>query len=69
MEQDAPVVTEGPSLEAKEFVSSYVVVDVDGEARALDGARSYLGVRYGGGLDMWPLMERGSGDGGGGGGR
>ena len=62
MGQDAPVVTDGPYVEAKEFVGSYFVVDVDSEQRALDIARSYPGLRYGGGLEVWPLMERGGGE-------
>ena len=53
------VVTDGPYLEAKEFVGSYFTVDVDDEQRALDIARSYPGLRYGGGLEVWPLMQRG----------
>ena len=52
------VVTDGPYLEVKEFVGSYFMVDVDDEQRALDIARSYPGLRYGGGLEVWPLMER-----------
>lgn len=63
---DAPVVTDGPYLEAKEYVGSYFVVDVDSEERALEIARSYPALRYsrglGGGLEVWPLMERGGGD-------
>ncbi|MEJ3746905.1 YciI family protein [Actinomycetes bacterium KLBMP 9797] len=62
MEQDAVVITDGPYLEAKEFVGSLFVVDVDNEQRALDIARSYPGLRYGGGLEVWPLMERGGGE-------
>lgn len=58
MVQGAPFVTDGPYLEAKEFVGSYFVVDVDSEQRALDIARSYPGLRHGGGLEVWPLMER-----------
>jgi hypothetical protein len=54
------VVTDGPYLEAKEFVGSYFVVDVDDERRALDIARSYPGLHYGGGLEVWPMM-RGAG--------
>ncbi|SCL17018.1 Uncharacterized conserved protein [Micromonospora nigra] len=60
---DAPVVTDGPYLEAKEYVGSYFVVDVDSEQRALEIARSYPGLRFapsaGGGLEMWPLMGGG----------
>jgi hypothetical protein len=64
--EGAPVVTDGPYLEAKEYVGSYFVVDVDSEERALDIARSYPALRYsrglGGGLEVWPLMEPGGGD-------
>jgi hypothetical protein len=60
--RDAPVVTDGPYLEAKEHVGSYFVVDVDSEERALEIARSYPALRFGtaegGGLEMWPLMGR-----------
>ena len=59
MVRDAVVVTDGPYLEAKEFVGSYFAVDVDDERRALEIARSYPGLRYGGGLEVWPLIERG----------
>lgn len=62
---DAPVVTDGPYLEAKEHVGSYFVVDVDHEDRALEIARSYPALRYsrglGGGIEVWPLMDRGGG--------
>ncbi|GGM49467.1 hypothetical protein GCM10011608_38050 [Micromonospora sonchi] len=55
---DTPVVTDGPYLEAKEYVGSYFVVDVSSEQRALEIARSYPGLRFdaGGGLEIWPLM-------------
>jgi hypothetical protein len=62
----APVVTDGPYLEAKEYVGSYFMVDVDGEERALEIARSYPALRYsrglGGGIEVWPLMDRGGSD-------
>ncbi|MFV2101287.1 YciI family protein [Micromonospora sp. LOL_024] len=62
MVDDAPVVTDGPYLEAKEYVGSYFVVDVGSEQRALDIARSYPGLRIGsgigGGLEVWPLMNQ-----------
>ncbi|MFI7573926.1 YciI family protein [Micromonospora sp. NPDC049497] len=61
MTGDTPVVTDGPYLEAKEYVGSYFVVDVDGEERALEIARSYpalgFGTGNGGGLEVWPLMS------------
>jgi hypothetical protein len=57
------VVTDGPYLEAKEFVGSYFVVDVESRERALEIAQSYPGLRFqpgaAGGLEMWPLMSRG----------
>ena len=60
---DAPVVTDGPYLEAKEYVGSYFVVDVEDEQRALEIARSYPALRWsrglGGGLEVWPLMRQG----------
>jgi hypothetical protein len=61
MVRDAVIVTDGPYLEAKEFVGSYFMVDVDDEQRALEIARSYPGMEFGGGLEVWPLMERGGG--------
>ncbi|MCZ7418373.1 YciI family protein [Verrucosispora sp. WMMA2121] len=56
---DTPVVTDGPYLEAKEYVGSYFVVDVHDEQRALEIARAYPGLRFGtsgGGIEIWPLM-------------
>ncbi|MGN9808970.1 YciI family protein [Micromonospora sp. BQ11] len=65
MPGDTPVVTDGPYLEAKEYVGSYFVVDVDGAERAREIARSYPALRFGpgtgGGLEVWPLMS-GNGD-------
>lgn len=59
--KDGPLVTDGPYLEAKEHVGSYFVVDVDSEERALEIARSYPALGFGGadggGLEMWPLMS------------
>lgn len=55
----APVMTDGPYLEAKEYVGSYFVFDVASEERAHEIAQSYPAVRYGdrGGLELWPLMQ------------
>jgi len=53
------VVTDGPYVEAKEFVGSYFVVEVEDEQRALEIARAYPGLPSGGGLEVWPLMGRG----------
>jgi hypothetical protein len=55
----APAVTDGPYLEAKEYIGSYFVLDVVSEERALEIAQSYPALRYGegGGLEVWPLMH------------
>ena len=59
----APVVTDGPYLEAKEHVGSYTVIDVESPERALEIARSYPGILDGGGgLELWPLMGHGGPD-------
>jgi hypothetical protein len=61
-----PVITDGPYIEAKEFVGSYFVVDVQSKQRALEIARSYPGLSFepgaAGGLEMWPLMSHGGSD-------
>ena len=54
-----PIVTDGPYLEAKEFVGSYFMVDVTDRERALEIARAYPGIRCGGGLEVWPVMTHG----------
>jgi hypothetical protein len=63
---DVAVVTDGPYIEAKEYVGSYFVVDVESKQRALEIAQSYPGLRFApgaaGGLEMWPLMSHGEGD-------
>ncbi|WP_298805225.1 YciI family protein [uncultured Pseudokineococcus sp.] len=59
----APVVSDGPYLEAKEHVGSFFLLDVADEERALAIARSYPPLRHpsahGGGLEVWPLMTHG----------
>lgn len=63
MRSEGPIVTDGPYLEAKEYVGSYFIVDVDSDERALEIARSYPGLRGGaGGIEVWPLMGRGWGE-------
>jgi hypothetical protein len=60
-----PVVSDGPYLEAKEYVGSYFVLDVESEERALELAGTYPGLRHGtkgGGLEVWPLMTQGNAD-------
>jgi hypothetical protein len=56
------VMTDGPYLEAKEFVGSYFIVDVEDKQRALEISRSYPGLGFGGGVEMWPLMSGGGSD-------
>ncbi len=55
----APVLTDGPYLEAKEHVGSFFLLDVATQERAHEIAASYPGLKYGdrGGLELWPLME------------
>jgi hypothetical protein len=59
-----PVVSDGPYLEAKEYVGSYFVLDVESEERALEIARDYPMFRHpsqlGGGVEVWPLMSSGA---------
>ena len=58
----APVVSDGPYLEAKEHVGSYFIVDVPSEERALEIARSYPGIGpEGWGIELWPLMSSAGG--------
>lgn len=59
-----PVVTDGPYLEAKEHVGSFFILDVRGEARALQIARDYPCLRHlpAGGVEVWPLMMPGAPD-------
>ena len=53
-----PVVTDGPYLEAKEYVGSYFLVDVESPERAREIATSYPGI-MGGGVEYWPVMTQG----------
>lgn len=39
--RDRPLVSDGPFVEAKEGVGSYAIVEVSGEAEALDVAKSW----------------------------
>jgi hypothetical protein len=50
--------TDGPYLEAKEFVGSYFLLDVPSQERAEQIVADYPGLRHGsgGGLELWPLM-------------
>ncbi|HEX3782852.1 MAG TPA: YciI family protein [Pseudonocardiaceae bacterium] len=51
-----PTVTDGPYLEAKEYLASYCLVDVANEARALELAAKmpYAEVA---GVEVWPIAH------------
>ena len=52
--RDRPVVSDGPFMEAKEGVGSYAVVEVSGEAEALEIAKRWPA---GGIVEVRPLAE------------
>jgi hypothetical protein len=49
-------VTDGPYLEAKEFVSSLFILDCDGEARALEIAAEYPFASHNA-VEVWPVLH------------
>jgi hypothetical protein len=51
---DHPVVVDGPFIEAKEAIGSYMVVEVPDQDEALAVARSWPG---GGAVEVRPIME------------
>ena len=52
-----PAVTDGPYLEAKEFVSSFFVLDCQDQSRALDIAADYpFAARNA--VDVWPILHQ-----------
>ncbi len=51
-----PAVTDGPYLEAKEFVSSFFILDVADEARALEIAAEYPFAAHSA-VDVWPILH------------
>jgi hypothetical protein len=50
------VVTDGPYLEAKEFVSSFFILDVENEARALEIAAEYPFAEHSA-VEVWPILH------------
>jgi len=52
----APVVTDGPYAEAKEYLGSFTIVDCDSSARALEIAARNPSARYWG-VEVRPLMH------------
>ena len=53
---DVPAVTDGPYLEAKEYLASVTIVDCDGLERALDIAARTPAARYGQ-VEVWPILH------------
>ncbi len=51
-----PAVTDGPYIEAKEFVSSFYLVDVENEARALEIAAEYPYASQNA-VEVWPVLH------------
>jgi hypothetical protein len=51
-----PAVTDGPYLEAKEFVSSFFMLDCENEARALEIAADYPFAAHSA-VEVWPVLH------------
>ena len=56
-----PAVTDGPYLEAKEFVSSFFLLDVDSEKRALEIAAEYPFASRNA-VEVWPILHESAAD-------
>jgi hypothetical protein len=56
-----PAVTDGPYLEAKEFVSSFFLLDTDSEKRALEIAPEYPFASLGA-VEVWPILHESGAD-------
>jgi hypothetical protein len=54
--QGVTTVTDGPYLEAKEFVSSFYILDCQDEARALQIAAEYPFAAHNA-VDVWPILH------------
>ncbi len=54
-----PAVTDGPYIEAKEFVSSFFLLDVDSEDRALAIAAEYPFASQNA-VEVWPILHESS---------
>ena len=52
----APVVTDGPYLESREYLASYFVIDCESMDRAIELAARYPTARKQG-VQVWPLMD------------
>ena len=56
-----PVVTDGPYIEAKEFIASFYMLDVDDEARALEVAAEIPFASFRG-VEVWPVLHNAADD-------
>ena len=54
--EGVPAVTDGPYIEAKEFVSSFCLLDVENEARALEIAAQMPFASQNAG-EVWPILH------------
>jgi hypothetical protein len=54
--EGVPAVTDGPYLEAKEFVSSFFLLDCTSEDRALEIVADYPFARYNA-VEVWPVFH------------
>ncbi|TMQ91244.1 YciI family protein [Actinomadura soli] len=52
-----PAVTDGPFLEAKEHFAGYLTVDCETEERAVEIAKRWPDVRYGGRMEVRAIMN------------
>jgi hypothetical protein len=52
-----PAVTDGPYLEAKEFVSSLFILDCESEGRALEIAAEYPFAAHNA-VEVWPVLHK-----------
>ncbi|HTS96886.1 MAG TPA: YciI family protein [Streptosporangiaceae bacterium] len=54
--EGVPAVTDGPYIEAKEFVSSFCLLDVENEARALQIAAEMPFAAHNA-VEVWPILH------------
>lgn len=59
--EGVPAVTDGPYIEAKEFVSSFYLLDVENEARALDIAAE-IPFAAQNAVEVWPILHEAGDD-------
>jgi hypothetical protein len=57
----APAVTDGPYLEAKEYISSFFLLDVEDQERALTIAAEYPFAAHNA-VEVWPVLHESGGE-------